>query len=275
MTEKVLSAQNEILPEDSIAPVDDYNLAALKRDNFEPDEALTQHAAYYINPEQRKKLDRQIEVLYNRVAAELSNNPKDIAFALEKLKKAQNIVIEDAKQYDEALYWVAQVKKMLATKHTLRRWAYTWGLFIFFYGLAWLILFIAGFFINLSELFFGGLAGWFSALAGGIGSVVALLYNVSWQISVKQAFDRQDLMKYLIQPIMGFILGTVIFFMFNAGALATDRGDIAEPRLLAAQMLLGFVVGFHQQLFYQIIDHLLKKLSAKKQPQTKASSSRN
>ena len=174
MTEKILSAQQEELPEDSIAQEEDYDLASQRRHRLEPDNILVQHTAYYLNPEQRKKLDRQIEELYNRVATELSSHPTDIAFALEKLKTAQSIVIEDARQYEEALYWVAQVKKMLVTKYTLRRWAYTWGLFIFFYGLAWLIVFIAGFFIDISELFFGGIAGWFSALAGGIGSVVAL-----------------------------------------------------------------------------------------------------
>lgn len=263
MKEKVLSPQQEIPPEDLLIQNEDYTSVAQKQESFTPDDGLAPQTLHQTGDQRRKRLNQQIEVLYDRVVKELNNNPKDVAFALDKLKIAQNIILEDFQQYEEALYWVVQVKKMLVQKRNLTRWAYTWGLFVFFYSLIWLIALIAGFFMDFSALFIGGIAGWYSALAGGIGSSVALMYNVSWQVSVKQAFERQNLMKYLIQPVLGFILGTVIFLMTGAGFLMLGRDSFDSPHLIAVQMLLGFVVGFHQQVIFDLIDHIIKKLSPK------------
>ncbi len=269
MVEKTLIAGVEALPEDSLTRADTYSPAIKKRKTLEPDTTLTKPAAPPVSSEQRKKLDEQIESLYNRVAKELNSNPKDVSFALQKLRIAQSIVIEDIRQYEQALYWVAVVKEMLVQKRNLRRWAYTWGLFVFFYGLFWLPAFIAGLFIDIPEFVVGAKEAWFSGLAGGIGGAVAILQNISWQVSVRQAFDRRHTMKYLVQPIMGFLLGIVIFFIVGAGYLIIgahnfDPNNIGDrTRFIVVQMLLGFIAGFHQTVIYHLIDRIAQLLTPK------------
>jgi hypothetical protein len=264
-----ITSREEMLLEDALTEADDYGFTANKREILEQDDVFSSQFINYAGRERRKKLDQEIEALYVRVAKELSDNAKDVMFALERLKKAQGIVIEDMRQYEEALYWVAQVKNMLVKKHNLRRYSYSWGMFIFLYGLIWLAALIAGFFtdIGISET-----GGWFSALAGGIGGVVTILYNLSWQVSVRQEFDRQHIMKYLIQPIMGVGLGTVIFFITSAGFLVINSGELGGddpvnlggPQLMVFQILLGFMAGFGQQFVYVAIDGIIQRLSPSK-----------
>src|SRR6185503_18783338 len=156
--------------------------------------------------ERREALDKEIERLYEVVSNELSDNNEDVSFALKTLNEAQDIVLEDIRQYDEALYRVAMVKTMLVRRRNLKRWSYTWGSFVFFYALAWLVFFISAIVftanINSTVQTFAGQSGglaaastaWYSALAGGIGGVIGILYSLYWRVAVKQNFDRQYLM---------------------------------------------------------------------------------
>ena len=263
LVETDLIARKETLPEDSLTLPDDYSLAVQKRQMLDQDAILTEQVAHYLSRERRKKLDLEIEELYNRVATELVDNPKDVVFALEKLKKAQGIVIEDARQYEEALYWVAQVKKMLVTRYKLKRWTYSWGLFVLFYALIWLIALVYGFFIDISQYGLTDTAGWFSTLAGGVGGVATMLYNLSWQVSVKQVFDRQHIMKYLVQPIMGVILGAVMFFIISAGFLVINTDNMDNPSLVSFTVLMGFIAGLSQEVVYRLIESVVQRLSPK------------
>lgn len=266
LADKDLTTRKETLPEDSLTQVDNYNLTLQKRNNLNQDDTLAEQASHYISREQRRKLDFEIEDLYNRVATELLDNSKDVVFALEKLKKAQGIVIEDARHYEEALYWVAEVKKMLVTRHQLKRWSYSWGIFILLYAIIWLAMLGYGFFIDISKYGISETAGWFSVLAGGAGGVVTVLYNLSWQVSVQQAFDRQHIMKYLVQPIMGLILGAVMFFIVSAGFLVISSNGLGSSGLMAFTILVSFIAGLSQEVVYRLIESIVQRLSPKRSP---------
>jgi hypothetical protein len=271
-TQRSLSPEEETLPEDALTEPGIQDFTLEKRAKVSPDDTLAKQATHYLSQERREKLDQQIEALYDRVAHELNDNPTDVSFALKKLQQAHDVVFEDTWRYEEALYWITEIKKMLLKKYTWRRWSYTWGVFAFFYALIWLFVFIVGFFINATGwLPVGNVTGiWFSALAGGLGSVVAILYHLYWHISIKVDFDRQYLMNYFIQPIIGWILGGVIFLITNAGFILIDARSLEDTGTLidgvqAFQILLGFWAGFNQQVVYSTIDAIVRRLSPKKQ----------
>ncbi len=267
----------DILPEDALTKTGDHRLDVEKREKLERDEAATEKILKYIGPERRKQLDEEIMDMYNVVADELSDNKEDVGFALKTLREAQDIIIEDPSQYDEALYRVSVVRTMLVRKQNLRRWSYTWGMFVFFYALVWLVVFVAGiYYVDPapdSEGLSAGAAAirsaWLSCLAGGIGGVIAILYSLSWRVAIKHEFDRQYIMKYLVQPVMGFVLGAVIFFITSAGFLAFNTADISTgesaflggPTLVALTLLLGFIAGFRQRVVYYLIDRIVQKIS--------------
>jgi hypothetical protein len=237
------------------------------------DDLLSEKVERYLGKERRDALDQEIERLYEVVSNELSDNTDDVSFALRILREAQEYVLEDIRQYDEALYRVAMVKTMIVRRRNLRRWSYTWGSFVFFYAVAWLALFVAAiiFTQNINTTVgsvageSGGLAAgrsaWYSALAGGIGGVIGILYSLYWRVAVKQNFDRQYIMYYLVQPIMGFFLGAVTHLIITAGFLTFNASGADSTITVILQMVIGFVAGFRQRVVYQLIDNLVQKIA--------------
>lgn len=276
VSERTAVSAEDILPEDILVKKGDAIIAVEKHEHLEKDQAKIDQIVKYIGSERRKKLDDEIEELYQVVSKDLSDSKDDSAFALKTLREAQEIVIEDISDYDDALYRVAVVRTMLVRKKNLRRWSYTWGMFVFGYATVWLLLFIAGMvFIDFSS--FTGLtegaaaltSSWITSLTGGIGGVIAIFYSLSWRVAFKQEFDRQYIMKYLVQPIMGFVLGAVIFFITSAGYLVFNPGAAAASsspffgsnQLVAIQIILGFIAGFRQRVVYYMIDKIVQKIS--------------
>ncbi len=249
------------------------NLQLIERTKLERDDAITEKVERYIGKERRETLDKEIERLYEVVANELSDNNEDVSFALKALSEAQDIVLEDIRQYDEALYRVALVKTMLVRRHNLKRWSYTWGSFVFFYAVVWLALFVTAIvFTGNINTTVGSLAGqsggleagrsaWYSALAGGIGGVIGILYSLYWRVAVKQNFDRQYLMYYLVQPIMGFFLGAVTHLIITAGFLTFNAPGVNSQITVILQMVIGFIAGFRQRIVYELIDRIVQKIA--------------
>ncbi len=274
VTAPMQSALQDLLPEDLKFGGGSATIEVIDRGQVEKDAQISAQVARYIGKERREALDQEIERLYNEVAENLSDNKEDSAYALKVLSEAQNYVLEDIRQYDEALYRVAVVKTMLIRKQHLLRWSYTWGMFVFFYAMAWLVMFITGYLVtgNLESImnatvetsqgFIAVRAAWSSALAGGIGGVIGILYSLYWHVSMKQDFDRQYVMYYLVQPMMGFVLGAVVFMIISAGFLFIKTENASgNQTIIYLQILLGFIAGFRQRVVFEMIDRLVQKIS--------------
>ena len=292
ISEKIQVVEKDILPEDSKfsgGPVSNV-LALAERAPVEQNELITQKVTRYIGRERREKLDKDIESLYSEVATELSVNTADAEFALRTLSQAQDIIFEDARQYDEALYRVAVIRTMIERRRNLRRWSYTWGTAIFFYAVVWLGVFITGFLFtgtigalldsagNVSESVQAVRAAWFSALAGGVGGVSGILYSLYWHVAIKQDFDRQRVMYYAAQPIMGFILGSIIYFIIGAGFIvvnfasdpAETLGDttasvLSSAVVIALQIVMGWIAGFRMRFVLELVDKIVQRFSPERE----------
>jgi hypothetical protein len=271
LTEVIPTRVEDLLPADY-----EYTTGALQvaeRARVDRDEALSEKVERYIGAERRKALDDEIVRLYDVVSTELSDNNEDVSFALKALTEAHDIVLEDIRQFDEALYRVALVKTMLVRRQNLRKWSYSWGSFVFFYGIFWLVLFVTAivFTGNINTAVgtvagqSGGLAAarsaWYSALAGGIGGIIGILYSLYWRVAVKQNFDRQYMMYYLVQPIMGFFLGAITHLIITVGFLTFNASGVTSEITVILQMVIGFVAGFRQRVVYELIDKIVQKIS--------------
>lgn len=285
VTERIQVTPQNILPEDAQRREAARNVIAIEEtEDNGTDAELAASIVRYVGRQRRENLDHEIEQLYYRVGDELSVNKKDTEFALNALRRAQDFVFEEPHQYDEALYLVATIRAMLARKRNIRHWSYTWGMGVFFYALAWLALFAVGFIrSDLIEMLFGVVlsessdtlravaAAWYSGLAGGIGGGIGILYSLYWHVAFKQDFDPQYIMYYLVQPVMGFFLGFVVYFFVASGFLlvnfainseATTTGDVlASTTVIAIQVLLGFTAGFRQRFVLEMIDKVVQRVS--------------
>ena len=96
-----------------------------------------------------------------------------------------------------------------------------------------------------------------AALAGGLGGATAMLSRLYQHLSIKQDLQQQSVFTYLIQPIIGFLVGILaLYFVAILGALivnyATSRQfllteTLTSPTFTAIQILFGWVAGFYQQ----------------------------
>ena len=77
-------------------------------------------------------------------------------------------------------------------------------------------------------------------------------------------------MYYLVQPIMGFILGALIYFIVVAGYLVFRVSDSAADTVTALGIVLGFVAGFRQRVVFEMIDRIVKKILPRSQDEPDA-----
>lgn len=151
------------------------------------------------------------------------------------------------------------------------RWSFTWGIFILGYGLVWLAILLNSYLwldqsilnphpvpavIPMTLL----LAAWPTAAAGGIGGVVSLLNRLYRRISYDQNFDRQELMWFLVQPVVGAAFGAAMYLLVASGYLAlqpifsSQTSQIVDaPPVVMLQMLLGWIAGFRQRVVSDLV----------------------
>jgi hypothetical protein len=102
---------------------------------------------------------------------------------------------------------------------------------------------------------------WNTMMWGGIGGVVGALYHLWWHISDRQDFDREYFMWYLVQPIMGLVLGGIVFLLLAGGLLIlqvnlTDTQNTNTARQLLPY-LLAVLSGFRQNFVYEQFDRVI------------------
>jgi hypothetical protein len=271
---QALGAIGEVIDEDTFDPTKSElpgsELTVRQSGQVARDDELTRQVLSYIGAARRDALFNEILELHNEVAKQLSGNSKDASFALDTLRQANNYIIEDPREYDEALYRVTLVKTMLERRRRLSGSSYRLGVPILLYGILATVAYIGGFFAPINfETLLGSELGpifqaiWFSGLAGGIGGAVEVLWRLYWRVSVTQDFDPQYLMYYLVKPILGFVLGLVMYF--TIGVITALSGS-SLPQAgtntgFVFTILLGFIAGYRQEVVFDLIYAVMKKIA--------------
>ena len=231
-------------------------------------------------------------------AAQILSVDRNLEEALRLLREARDITLERPRQFDEAEYRVARVKAMLARKQNISRWSLIYGYPVLVYEVIWFLLFLGSFlFDHALAVFIAHTTGttfsdmarlslehifplWNTMAWGGIGGVVGSLYSLYWHAAVEQDFDKQYLMWYIVQPIMGIILGGIVYLIIAAGFLSvqvltaqaptlTEAAQaMATPAVKAFHSVVACVAGFRQRFVYEMLDRVVQALTPK--PKTKA-----
>ena len=270
-----LSAFGEGLTREDFRPKDelpDDKLVVHEDEANELDAATKEQILRYIGSERRDSLFDEIQNLHERASKELSGNKTDVSFALDTLREANEYVIQKPYEYDEALYRVALVKTMLHRKKKLTRSSYSLGTLVLIYGVIWTVLCIWGYFIPipfeklLADADLGVIfkAVWFSGLAGGLGGSVEIFWRLYYRVSIKQDFDPQYMMYYIVKPILGFVLGLVMYFLVSVGTSLTGGATIQTGSTTTGfglTLLLGFVAGYRQESVFDMIYVLINKIA--------------
>ena len=106
---------------------------------------------------------------------------------------------------------------------------------------------------------------------GGVGGVVGAFYSLYWHVAQVRDFDKQYSMWYIVQPVMGMLLGALVHLLIGAGFLTMQAGASAEGQLVASffRYAVACIAGFRQQFILEIIDRVIQVITPK--PQEKES----
>ena len=144
------------------------------------------------------------------------------------------------------------------------------------YETGWLVVLLAGL------IFAAPFAGWVTRIAqigvvneqamlsiypifntmiwGGIGGVVGALYSLWWHISEQQDFDRHYLTWYVVQPLLGLVLGGIVYLLMAGGFLLLQV-NLQDPNASTAARLLPYLTavlaGFRQNFVYEQFNRLI------------------
>ncbi len=207
------------------------------------------------------------------MATEFSNPPASVERALTLLREARQLMINSPEEYVNAEYRMMQVTSMLDRVKESRKQSGFYGPRILGYEAGWLLLLLLGL------VFATPLTRWITAISGvqgaallninpilntmiwgGIGGVVGALYTLWWHISETQNFDRNYMMWYMVQPLMGLVLGGIMFLVLTGGFLILQVDISSEKASTGARLLpylTAVLAGFRQNFIYEQLERLM------------------
>ncbi len=235
-----------------------------------------------ISADRFRELEKEIDELYNNVPSVLAGSKSTMDDALLALHDARALLWTSPERLVDAEYKVKYVRSMLERNRLSEGWGRTYGRRLLVYELGWLILFLAGFLIV--QLGQGNIAAWVTFLIGsaaamyvafltpflvslmwgGIGGVVGALYSLWWHVSEVQDFDRRYIMWYLVQPIMGFVLGGIVYLIIGSGFLALQGTVPSAKETIGVQLfpaLVAVLGGFRQKFVYELLERIIRVLT--------------
>jgi hypothetical protein len=229
-----------------------------------------------------KRLDREIDELYKQTVATLSGEAEAQA-AFEGLRRARMMLLMEPEQYAEIEYLVNQIRAIITRVEQSAKWGPHYGPRILTYEVLWLAF--LGFFAVITLIPNTGLSRWIAYLLGsgtataelnwvmmlistvcwgGIGGVTGALWSLHYHVSVRRDYDRAENLWYFVQPLMGMVLGAMIYLIIGAGFLVVQVDLSAPDAAFGARLLpatIALVVGFRQNVVLDMIDRIVNVLT--------------
>ena len=221
----------------------------------------------------QRALHQEIDGLYKQVATEFASPPEKAERALSMLREARQVLLNTPEEYVAAEYRTMQVRAMLDRMQVSRKKAVTFGPRILLYQAVWLVVLLVllalaapltQWITQVGNVTGAALLNLYpivnTMIWGGIGGIVGALYALWWHISEQQDFDPNYLTWYLVQPLMGVVLGGIIFLILAGGFLILQVNLADEKATQGARLLpdlTAVLAGFRQNFVYQQFDRLI------------------
>lgn len=226
-----------------------------------------------------RALDKQIDQLYEDVTVLFSGKRREITVAFEVLRKARIILLKDPEHFAEAEYYVRQVQ---ARVHQVRQSIDEGGRYwprILAYQTAWLVvLAIVALITTVNGASFerwiayllgvpiaSESVGWailfISTLAwGGIGGATSAMWSLYYHISVQRDYEPIENLWYYTQPLIGMVLGGIVFLIMGAGFLVVETTPTVGAGSMGARLVpavIAVIAGFRQTVVLDLIERIV------------------
>lgn len=219
-------------------------------------------------------LDEEIGHLYGEVNRVLATRREVTGHALSLLREAREILLAEPHRLGRAEHNLQQVRGMLERAHESRRRSSRRGFRILLYLSLWLAgtvaagvsLFLYG--ADLSRIV-GALTESQSRIlahlhpflwvmiTGSAGAVVGAILGFLAHLRSEQDFDRQHVLRFAIQPVMGVVLGILLYFFFSLLFASMQLDLTARPITRTLPVVLALPVGLWQEWIYASIYRML------------------
>jgi hypothetical protein len=254
----------------TVKPSDEY---------LEPDGPKTLNIPVYVDENQRRVLWDETHKLYEAVPDILSGDENQ-GRALRLLQEAQEILLEKPRQFDLAKFKVGQVQTLVTWRRNVNRWSSTYGWGIFVYEVVWIGALALGVLTAKGAEEFvtravesvpaiGGLSRlWSTMLWGGLGGVIGAFYSLYWHVAKVKDFDKKYTLWYVVQPVIGLLLGSLVHLLFGSGVLTgqgvNQRDQSAIVRLFP--YAVACVAGFRQRAVLEMMDRVVQVITPSSRP---------
>lgn len=248
-----------------------------------PGTSLTKQEAREILSKLRRgdlnALDKEIDRLYEKVSQLLSSNRKEATIAFDILRKARLMLLKDPEQYADAEYLVRQVGARINQIEQSLEGGRTYAPRLFAYQVIWVA--VLGLLALVTTLGGTTFSAWVSYLLGipldserlnwtvlfistlawgGIGGVTSALWSLFHHISVQRDYDPVENLWYYSQPVLGMVLGGIVFLIMGSGFLVVQVNLTAQDAALGARLLpaaIAVVAGFRQAMVLDLIERII------------------
>jgi hypothetical protein len=215
-------------------------------------------------------LNREIADLHEEIRALLPVGHDQAERAQHLLDKAHTIAESDPERSAEVEYYMQQVRTIVERTRQSRKWSDLYRSRLRIYLLAWALLsamtltalllsqfqieaIVAGAtgaardaFVMLN--FAGGLG---SMMAGALGGALGALMNMGKHARTQYGFfDRKYGLRGLMLPIIGAIVGALIYTVFGIVYFFAGVNPSLSAVAMAVPALLAFIFGFSQESIY-------------------------
>ena len=215
-------------------------------------------------------LDREIAELHEEIRVLLPVGHDQAERARHLLDKANTIAQSDAERSAEVEYYMQQVRTIVERTRQARRWSNLYRDRLRIYLLAWTLL--SSLVLTALLLFqfqveayvfraleaatdgllmrnFAGALG--SMMAGALGGALGALLNMRRHTQTQYGFfDRKYGLRGLILPIIGALVGVVVYAVFGIVYYFAGINPSLSAVAMALPALIAFVFGFSQESIY-------------------------
>ncbi len=230
----------------------------------------------YVKEKDLTELWAKITELQERVVSSVRADRTNTDAYQRDLLYARTLLLESDANYEEAyqVYYLvkADLERELRVAADTRRYR----LPLVIYHLIWLAATVLA--IGLDERFRALIPesvsimklAWLPILSGVFGALFNGMMAIHEHTTIRRDFDPIHLTWYLLNPIIGGMLGLVVFILFVVSAstftanLITRPADELQSSLVI--WLLAFIVGWQQNIVIQLLNRFLKALTPNQPP---------
>ncbi len=225
-----------------------------------------------------KRLHARADLLGERINKEV-DNPHLRKLLLDQIAIACDKSLSGREQFEESERILHEVESRINLEQQVRKWSASIKTWMLTYELFFALLFTLGL-IFLPNLVNNLVPRWFpesstgtipemitlfiSMMWGGLGGIANALIGLWVHHTLDQEIDRPWATWFFANPFMGLVLGALIFLLIRALLLGLFPSFSGRFDLAWILYILSGFAGFKQNLFYDLIERVLKKLEMRR-----------